>query len=305
MINVSTITQNNAPALGGYIHWSRSSNIGAILRSNRNQSQASFTPNKKDLKKALDLGKSSIFLTEEEKQQISDEKRSKWRAEWLNEYNNPLHRFDTAPNKLESYSLTDEERKWLVRSASQGLLHQATPDGSVILGREPRSIQDMTRLLKARLQELENNTEISDERRALEISILKEGFVEAVSGVYFHNRSRELSELYRTRTSQNRNFVSNFQTAKNFALNTMTIINNTTNNEVLRKLVAQAMHDTLTKAFSMSPIISISIADAGDKDTARTTWNNMMNQERNLRANGSLEKMLEDARNQLNSIIAR
>lgn len=290
MIHVSTIPQYNAPPLNGRIRIN-GNHSGESLRRNHTPAQQMASISQ-DL--VMDLGELELW-TEEAHRQAIDEMVYRTQGP---RYHNPFYHLEKALDQIDPANLTAEQRKTLVATARGALASRFQSNGFARFG--DRSLTDITRLLEDRLEVLKNDTSLSEERRDLEISLLKEAFVKHTSAAYF-----DLSmQAFRSNLKGSpRDFMSNFRTAKNFALNTMTTISNTTNNETLRQLVAEAMNNTLTKAAAQSPIIALSKNTHGHNAGAK--WQQLMSQERAFKASGELEMMLEAARQQLNLIANR
>jgi hypothetical protein len=109
-----------------------------------------------------------------------------------------------------------------------------------------RNLSEMVSFLEEQLRNLENNTEISDERRALERSILEEGFVRAVSISNQQMQSMRGAEQGANTAAAERNAESTMH----FALGVMQNVATFSDNEDIQNLITRSMEELVERSIN-------------------------------------------------------
>lgn len=201
-----------------------------------------------------------------------------WREHWEQEYG-----FNAQLNALDYNNLSAGDRNRLVSAATWRVLTADTLDNR-------RSLNEMVSFIEEQLNAINNNPEISDERRAVERSLWEDGFVSALS--MYRNLQRadsgDTSMIVADRASAD----SNAQSAMHFALGVMQNVESLSSNTDIQNLIIRGMEGLVEREThaSVQANFKFMLTNRENEGSARTARDAMR---------GSLQEMFETLRSQM------
>ena len=155
---------------------------------------------------------------------VTEESR---RAAWNEEFG-----FNAMMNSLDYSNVSANEVNNLINITARSMVGAG------------RNLSEMVSFLEEQLRNLENNTDISDERRALERSILEEGFVRAMSISNQQMQSMQSAEQGTNTAAAERNAESTMH----FALGVMQNVASFSDNEDIQNLITRSMEELVERS---------------------------------------------------------
>lgn len=212
------------------------------------------------------------------------------REEQIQYDNAAQFRIENRLNSLDYNNLTESDFRILVLSASRQI-----SIANMFNGGDWRNIDDMIAFIEEKFAAIENNPNISPERRDIERSIWEDAFIRSLS-FYHHNQRTQQSGLF---TVADRSTAeANIQTAMSFAFGVIQNVSSLSQNPDIQDLIIRGMEGLIEHEIHMSSqaLFKHLLTQRESEDSARSTRNTFTVQ---------MREVVETTRIQMENMVVR